>query len=150
MAVDELGHGDTNPSTPKRSTHPSTQPRVSVPESTFQSMRKLLKRIIQPDDEDEYIKGSLTSVWITVHHALEAHVSKQLATRDEFLKNVKKRGENVFIKVLRDAVKNNTWQDLLDDGTSFLPPNLKQLVTFRPQTYFSSVIPQFLPRQCGP
>jgi hypothetical protein len=33
---------------------------------------------------------------------------------------------------LRDAVKNNTWQDLLDNGTSFLPPNLKQLVMFCP------------------
>ena len=96
-------------------------------------MVKWLKRIIQPDDEDEDIKDSLAKVWITVNDALEAHVKgKRLATRDEFFTNVKERGENVFIKVLRDAVKNNTWQDLLDNGTSFLPPNLKQLVTFCP------------------
>jgi hypothetical protein len=133
MVVDERGDGDTNPSTPKRSTNPSTQPRVSVPESTVQSVVKWLKRIIQPDDEDEDIKDSLAKVWITVNDALEAHVKgKRLATRDEFFTNVKERGENVFIKVLRDAVKNNTWQDLLDNGTSFLPPNLKQLVTFCP------------------
>jgi hypothetical protein len=133
MVVDERGDGDTNPSTPKRSTHPSTQPRVSVPESTVQSVGKLLESYTQFYDANGNVKAFLHLVWFTVHDALEAHVKgKRLATRDEFFTNVKERGENVFIKVLRDAVKNNTWQDLLDNGTSFLPPNLKQLVTFCP------------------
>jgi hypothetical protein len=43
-------------------------------------------------------------------------------------------------------VKKGTVQDLFENGMSFLLPNLEQLVTFCPQTHFSSVILQFL--QC--
>ena len=49
----------------------------------------------------------------------------RLANQDKFEENVKSKGEDKFIELLKDIAKKKNWQDLLENGTSFLSSGLK-------------------------
>jgi len=80
---------------------------------------KSLGRNIFPEDDDDDIRGSLKLVWTAVHDALEQDPKLEgyLANQDEFLHNVKRKGEQDFIESLRDMALANSWERLFDDGT---------------------------------
>jgi hypothetical protein len=58
-------------------------------------------------------------VWMAVHGALKVdpELKEHLADAEEFLRNVKGKGEQEFIESLRDMAKAESWERLFDDGT---------------------------------
>ena len=118
---------DTRPSTPTRSTLPSTQPKVSISDNTLQEVYQCLQRIIQPDDSDKVVLRALGTVWFNVNEALKEDpiLKTRLADKDEFQKNVQKYGEKQFIDLLKDIAKKTNWGDLLENCTSSLSSDLK-------------------------
>jgi hypothetical protein len=78
-----------------------------------------LGRNVLPEDDDELIRDSLELVWVSVQGALEQDpkLKGRLSDPDEFLANVKHKGEQEFIKSLRDMAKAKSWDKLFDDGT---------------------------------
>ena len=66
-------------------------------------------------------------VFVTVYNALQEdlNIKACLANNDQFEENVKKKDEQQFINLLRDITKKESWQDLLQNGISFLYFNLK-------------------------
>jgi hypothetical protein len=117
----------TSPSTPTRSTLPSTQRKVSIPERALRVVCNTLERLIQPGDDDDRIQDSLETVWCNVHKALkeDSIMKPRLADEDGFKKNVQTYGEKQFIDLLKDMAKKKNWQDLLENGTSSLSSGLK-------------------------
>jgi len=85
-----------------------------------------LQRYIQPDDSDKAILGSLGTIWVNVNKALKEDpiLKMRLADQDKFEENVKSKGEEKFIVLLKDMAKKKNWQDLLENGTSFLSSGL--------------------------
>ena len=129
MQVDELVDDYTSPLMPTLlgSVSPTTQSRVCISAEILQVMCTHLGRVIQPGDDDVYIKQSLKNVWISVKGALakDPSMSTLLANEEEFQQNVKQRGEQHFIDLLRDLAEKNSWRDLLENGTSFLSFDLE-------------------------
>jgi len=113
---------DTNPSTPMR-----LRPIPNITSTTLQEMSRKLGHTIYPLDNDNSICKSLDIVWLTIYKALSQDPMMQpLANQDKFEQNVKQKGEQVFINLLRDIRRNNnSWGDLLGNGTSFLLADLK-------------------------
>jgi hypothetical protein len=91
-------------------------------------MCKQLERNIQPDDDDDSIQDSLGNVWVNVNKALKEDpiLKARLADQNEFQENIKNEGEGKFIELLKDMAKKKNWRDLLENGPSFLPPDLKR------------------------
>jgi hypothetical protein len=118
----------TSPSTPTRSTLPSTQRKVSIPERALRVLCNTLERQIQPGDDDDRIQDSLDTVWINVHKALkeDSILKPRLADEDEFKKNVQTYGEKQFIDLLKDMAKMKHWGDLLENRTSFLSSDINR------------------------
>jgi hypothetical protein len=127
MQVDDTADNNENPTTPTRPTPPSTQSTICISEQTIQNMCKHLERNIKTDDDDDWIRQSLYFVFILVRGALEEdpNLKARLANKDQFKENVKKKDEQQFINLLRDIAKKESWQDLLQNGTSFLYFDLK-------------------------
>jgi len=125
MQVDEPAAAE--PTTLKKSSLPPTPPRVSIPETTFQYLCTFLERNIKLADEDAHILLFLNSIWFTVHRALSEDkiLSPRLANQAQFRANVDKIGETSFIKLLKDTASRKSYQDLIENGTSFLASDLK-------------------------
>jgi hypothetical protein len=66
-------------------------------------------------------------VWFYVNKALKEDpiLKTRLADKDKFQENVKSKGEEKFIELLKDMAKKKNWQDLLENGTSSLSSGLK-------------------------
>jgi len=94
---------------------------------TFQYLCTFLEHYIQPTDEDDHILLFLDTFWFTVHGALSEDkiLSPCLANQAQFRANVDKIGKASFIKFLRDMTSRKSWQDLIENGTSFLASDLK-------------------------
>jgi hypothetical protein len=125
LQLDEPTHDDPNPAT--RSTLPSTQPKVSIPDRALRAMCKKLERNIQPGDDDDSIQDSLNTVRSIVDDALQEDPSlkTRLADKDEFRGNVQKYGEKQFIDLLKDMAKKKNWGDLLENRKCFISSDFK-------------------------
>ena len=123
MQVDEPP--DTNTTMPRSTppTPPSTQPKVSLPEQTVQHFCQALAALSQTSSEPDYIQDFLPVVWALVNKYLkqDPNLRSRLAGLEEFEENVKEKGEQQFIDLLKDMAKKENWQGLLENGTSFLP-----------------------------
>ena len=91
-------------------------------------MCQQFERLIQPDDDDDRIKNSLNAVWFLVNGALKTDpvLKMRLANQDEFQENVKNKGEEQFINLLKDMAEKKNWRDLLENRTFFLSSDLKR------------------------
>ena len=131
MQVDEVVDSLANPSTPIRveSVSPMTQSGIS--DNVFRRMYGYLERAFQPDDEyddieDAVVRERLDLVWIIVKPAF-ANMKKYFPSSDEFLQNVRQKGEKDFFGLLKDmAAKKKSWRDLLENGTLFLSSTLER------------------------
>ena len=117
MQVDELVDDYTSPPTPT-----VTESRICISDEVFQEMCEGLERNVKISDDDARIRRSMNAVWIIVKDALakDLSMSTLLANQEEFQQNVKQKGEQQFIDLLRDTAEKNSWRDLLENGTSFL------------------------------
>jgi hypothetical protein len=81
---------------------------------------RILGRQIVPEDDDDWIRNSMAQVWVAVRGALEVdpELRERLANQEDFLYNVKCKGEQEFIESLRGMAKAGSWEHLFDDGTS--------------------------------
>jgi hypothetical protein len=81
---------------------------------------KFLHRVVHPMDDDDEIRSFLIFVWTLVEDALEQDpkLKRKLADKDEFRDNVKRKGEQDFIKdsKLRDMAEHDSWESLFDDS----------------------------------
>jgi hypothetical protein len=145
LRLDELADDDTNPSTPQKSTLPSTQLNVSISDEALQALGEELELVIQSSHDNTRIQRSLKYVWFTVHNALEddPDLSTCRASQKEFLQNLKEKGEQQFFDLLRDVVERKSWRDLLQSSTSFhsFHPRLS-LSSFYLQACFLCKFPQ--------
>ena len=124
------------PSMPQKGTPSSTQ-LANIPEQAFKEASKYLRKTISPEDSDES-DIMLRIVWLFVHDALEndPNLKGQLASKEEFLENVIKKGERKFANTLRTMAANSdtqgsdAWKDLFDDGQSFVFFSLIVLILF--------------------
>ena len=100
----------------------TTQSKFCLSDEILQVMCTHLGRIIQPGDDDVYIKQSLKYVWNSINNALtkDLSMSTLLANEEEFQQNVKQKGEQQFIDLLRYMAEKNSWRNLLEHGTYFL------------------------------
>ncbi|KAF8492177.1 hypothetical protein F5888DRAFT_1806903 [Russula emetica] len=118
-----------DPSTPQRGT-PSSTRLVNIPKQAVEEASKSLRKIISPKGDDNEILNALKHVWIDVQEALEQDpkLKIHLATKDEFRKNVTRKGEKIFIDSLRAmAAKSDTqgskaWEDLFEDKVFLKEP----------------------------
>lgn len=85
----------------------------------------MLTRLLPPKSDPELIRGSLSHVWVSVSDILDQDPDLRcnLATKEQFRKNVAERGEDVFVDQLQSyssqvEVSNSetTWMPLLKDG----------------------------------
>ncbi len=96
---------------------------ADIPQRAIDKAVKFFKKNIPSDEDDDEIQGNLGHVWIATIEALEhdPKLKGHLANMDEFLDNVKKKGEQKFIESLRAMASSKTkdaWEDLFEDGTS--------------------------------
>jgi hypothetical protein len=121
LRLDEPVDDNTNPSTPPKSTLPSTQLNVSISDEALQALGEELELVIQSSYDNARIQRSLKYVWFTVHNALEddPELSTCRASQKEFLQNLKEKGEQQFFDLLRGAAERKSWRDLLQSSTSF-------------------------------
>jgi len=123
MQVDE---NRANTSTPTKlgSVSPATLSGICVSDDTLQELSRELKPsilIIQTSDDGARLHRSLDFVWIAVNHAVAGDPKMPpLANLEEFRRNVEQKGEQQFINLLRDMAEENSWGELLANGTSFL------------------------------
>ena len=106
-----------DPSTPE---FPNISPSISR-ESMMETC-KTLSRVIQPEDENDYI---LHHLWRNVYDLLEVDIKLKPAPEDEFLENVKSSSDGNFIGKVRDLAATgpesvNRWGSLFSDGTYFI------------------------------
>ena len=104
------------PTTPKKSIPPSTPPRVSIPEVAFQTLYEVLNGIILPTSKNDRIQRHLGTIWFAVHEALARRNNERghvLPIRPNFLENVNEIGKELFIALLRDMARRESWRDLL-------------------------------------
>jgi hypothetical protein len=112
-----------DPSTPPRRTSPQTR-LANIPDEDIKWAFKSLGRFVTPrDDDDDGRSNSLTlkRVWLVVNDTLEQDPTLKglLVDRNEFLTNVKRKGERKFIDSLKALAESGTWADLFEDGTLF-------------------------------
>ena len=96
---------------------------ANIPARFVQKACQSLAKVIRPEEDDDQIQESLYIVRAIVQCVLEQDpdLKDHLADECEFLDNIKKRlgGEQDFIKSLRGMAKDNSWECLIEDGTSF-------------------------------
>ena len=104
------------------------QSRFCISDEILQQMCEDLERNVKISDDDARIRRSLKYVWHAVNHALakDPSMSTLLANKEEFQQNVKQKGEQQFIELLRDIAEKNSWRDLLENGTFFLSFDLER------------------------
>ena len=104
-------------------TNPQQTRLANIPEEAIKDAFKFLGKFISPEDDDNEIRKSLTHVWFNVQNALEQdlNLKKHLANKEEFLANIRRKGEEQFIELLRDIAKDSSWGRLFDNGTLFSP-----------------------------
>jgi hypothetical protein len=112
---------------------------ADIPKSAVSKASKSLGKNISPEVDDNEILGNLTLVRTIVLEALrlDPNLKKHLASREEFLDNVMKKGEKTFIDSLRAMAANSdtqggkAWEDLFEDGRFFCAgPSITILITF--------------------
>ena len=138
MQVEDPADNNESPSTPKRPTPPSTQSTICISEQTIQKMCKRLHRCLSADDDYDEIRDILGLVSVIVRDALaeDPNLKPRLVNENQFKENVNNVGEQQFINLLKDIAKKGSWQDLPQNGTSFLYFDLKcsALIAFYLQT----------------
>ncbi|KAF8492188.1 hypothetical protein F5888DRAFT_928648 [Russula emetica] len=110
------------PSMPQRDT-PSSTRLANIPKQAVEDATDSLRINISPKHDDKRILNALKHVWIDVQEALEQDpkLKIHLATKDEFRKNVTRKGEKNFIDSLRAMAANSdtqgskAWEDLFED-----------------------------------
>jgi hypothetical protein len=105
----------------------SVRPTICISEQTIQKMCKQVECAIRPDDDDDWIHQSLGHVFLALCDPLQEDLNRKarLANEDQLKENINKAGEQQFINLLKDIAKKKSWQDLLQNGTSFLYFDLK-------------------------
>ena len=105
---------------------------ANIPAQFIQEACEFLAWHIRPEYDDNRIQRSLDHVRHFVQRALkhDPNLKRHLADESKFLENVKNRpgGEQGFIKSLRDMAKDNSWERLFEDGTSFFSLALTTLI----------------------
>jgi hypothetical protein len=109
-----------DPSTSQRGTPPQTR-LAKIPDQAIERMSISLGRCIFPEDDDNLVRDSLGLVWKVVQEVFkhDPTLKEHQAEEDEFLDNVKHKGEQIFFNSLRDMAKHRSWEPLFDDGTLF-------------------------------
>src|SRR5579863_7450500 len=120
-------------SCPLTSTIMYSNPDAKQSQSRFciSEMCEDLERNVKIGHDDARIRRSLKYVWLAVNHALlilakDPSMGTLLANKEEFQQNVKQKGEQQFIELLRDIAEKNSWRDLLENGTFFLSFDLER------------------------
>jgi hypothetical protein len=105
---------------------------ANIPARFIQEACEDLVYKIRPEYDDNRIQRSLDIVRHFVQRPLkhDPKLKRHLADESKFLENVKNRpgGEQGFIKSLRDMAKDNSWERLFEDGTSFFSLALTTLI----------------------
>ena len=125
--VEDDDHHGVVPSMPQKGTCSGTQ-LAKIPELVFKKAIKYLRKTISPEDSDDSDNTMLICIWAVVHDALESdpNFKGRLASKEEFLENVTKKGARKFANTLRTMAANNdtqgsdAWKNLFDDGQSFI------------------------------
>ena len=109
---------DPLPSTSQRGSPPQTR-LAKIPVTDIEDAYDALGRNVFPEDDDHKIRNRLGYVWKAVQDVLkhDPTLKEHLADEDEFLDNIKCKGEPGFFDSLRDMAKSNSWERLFDDGT---------------------------------
>ena len=96
---------------------------ANIPTQFIQEACEQLAWIIRPEKDDNWIRRSLNIVRTIVQDVLkqDPDLKDHLANESKFFEKVKNSpgGEQGFIKSLRDMAKDNSWERLFNDGTSF-------------------------------
>jgi hypothetical protein len=87
-------------------------------EQAFKKECNRLQRSVFPEDDDDEIKGALKLVWAIVSTALEDKndLEGHLATFEQFLDNVERKGEREFIDSLRDMARRRALHELFQNS----------------------------------
>jgi hypothetical protein len=119
------GNDPVHSSTPQTGT-PSKKRLPNIPQQAIdEAYRSLSQRLsLFKNDDDEAIKEQFGLVWRTVNKVLKQDegLKGRLADRNEFLDNVRRNGEKIFIdslRVLAKTVDAQAWYDLFEDSTLF-------------------------------
>ena len=132
MQIDELADHLARPSTPPSPTPPPQRSRLGIPDQAIENACKRLGRNVDPDDDEDEVRESLNVVWTIVNDALSHDMALSLTDLGEFRENVKRKGEQRFIYLLRDMARKKSWGDLLENGTFFFNSlNWRALIMFR-------------------
>jgi hypothetical protein len=91
-------------------------------------------------------KKRLEYVFLTVKQALfdDPKTENYLASPEEFLQNVRQKGETEFIDLLKDMAEKKSWRDLLENGTSFLSSTLERSDHLLSPDVFRKRVPESL------
>jgi hypothetical protein len=117
MQVDN--HNYILPSTP---TLPPTASVLSIPDDVLAHATDDLACMINPEYEDARILRFLEPAGVIVRKTLshDPNLKARVATEDEFIQNVEDRGKEEVIQLFKKATMNESWPELMLDGTSFL------------------------------
>lgn len=105
--------------------NPSTPPRLtsSEDESAINAMERAcnhLRRFVTSASVDEAVSDeNLSIIWSFVYAGLTQAKQRRVAEFERFQDNVECKGKKLFLELVRDVVRNNTWQDFLLNGTVF-------------------------------
>ena len=122
----------TSPTSTAQTGIPLQTRLANIPAQVVQKACECLAKTINPEEDDDQIQESLDIVRHFVQRALkhDPNLKRHLADESKFLENVKNRpgGEQGFIQSLRDMAKDNSWERLFEDGTSFFSLALTTLI----------------------
>lgn len=101
------------------------------------SQSQLPERVIDPefggwtfpkdDSSDLTIRRFLQYVWMDIVDILknDPKLREHLADKEEFIANVKRKGDRDFIKSLKGLAESRVWAPLFEDGISSFSSGLK-------------------------
>ncbi|KIL59036.1 hypothetical protein M378DRAFT_284568 [Amanita muscaria Koide BX008] len=100
---------------------PST---LQIPPEALEQARENLQSLLHKTD-DAWIRVVLPFIYDLVNVVLKEDPQrrKRLADKDLFLSNVQHKGENQVFETLRKIVKNNSWEELLEDDIFLKQPD---------------------------
>jgi hypothetical protein len=116
---DQASHHPTHSGLSTPPTPQPKRPRLDYECQDVEDACRFLARNINADADSATILKALDHVWLTVRKVLrkDKKLAEELANEDEFLENVKREGEEMFIDLLRDMTRKKSWLDLFGNGT---------------------------------
>ncbi|KAM6503962.1 hypothetical protein JOM56_000905 [Amanita muscaria] len=118
------GPSTAGPSTAGPSTAGTSTLQLQIPPEALEQARENLQNLLHKTD-DAWIRVVLPFIYDLVIVVLKEDPQrrKRLADKDLFLSNVQHKGENQVFETLRKIVKNNSWEELLEDDIFLKQPD---------------------------